>query len=111
LALFALAEQDLPGHLQPLGSHQAPEPPIREVQGFPSPLEFYDEHVVKSAPVLMKGAAKGAQEHCASSVSLRLSAAELPIYETWTDEYMKKNFGHELVEVEEGKKVQRARSI
>jgi len=40
-----------------------------------------------------------------------LCPAELPIYETWTDEYMKKNFGHELVEVEEGKKVQRARSI
>ena len=73
LALFALAEQDLPGHLQPLGSHQAPEPPIREVQGFPSPLEFYDEHVVKSAPVLMKGAAKGAQEHTARVLFLYAS--------------------------------------
>jgi len=49
--------EDPPGHMQPIGSHQAPLP-IDEVITLPDPIEFYDEYVQPSKPVLFKGAAK-----------------------------------------------------
>ena len=46
-----------PGHLQPLGSHQSPlNVDVQDNQL--GPLEFFDNYVKPSRPVLLKGAAK-----------------------------------------------------
>jgi len=79
------------GHLQPLGSHMDPEGAVFEMDGFPkSPLEFFDDYIVPSKPVIFREAAKG-----------------LNGFKLWTDEYLARKYGKELVEVEEGKKEDR----
>ena len=47
---------DLPGHLQPIGSHRPPEEHISTLSYVPNPLEFYEEYVGTQTPVLFKGA-------------------------------------------------------
>jgi lysine-specific demethylase 8 len=89
------AASDVPaGHLKPLGGHRPPEGEVDVIDGFPSPLEFYDKYIVGSKPVLMRGAAKG-----------------MKAFSLWTDEYLSSNFGKEWVEVEEGKKENRDLSM
>lgn len=49
--------QDPVGHMQPLGSHMAPlEVEVRD--SVPDPIEFFNNYVKLSKPVLFKGAAK-----------------------------------------------------
>lgn len=47
---------DLPGHMQPIGSHRPPEGDITSLSYVPDPLEFYEEYVSLQKPVLLKGA-------------------------------------------------------
>jgi len=49
------AGTDLPGHMQPLGSHK---PPIlvQRIQHLPTPAEFYKTYVQPKVPVVMEGA-------------------------------------------------------
>lgn len=47
---------DLPGHMQPIGSHRPPEEHITILSRVPDPLEFYEEYVSLKKPVLLKGA-------------------------------------------------------
>ena len=53
------ADSNLPGHLQPLGSHMPPEY-VRRVSHIPSPLEFHREYVSSKTPLLMEGIMKNA---------------------------------------------------
>ena len=50
---------DLPGHMQPIGSHRPPEESIVTLSYVPDPVEFYEEYVVMQTPVLFKGAIAG----------------------------------------------------
>ena len=47
---------DLPGHMQPIGSHRPPEDNITILSYVPDPLEFYEEYMSLKKPVLLKGA-------------------------------------------------------
>lgn len=63
---------DPPGHLKPIGSHVAPLP-LDEIDAFPGPVDFFDNYVKASKPVLFKGAAK-----------------QFPSFNNWKDdEYLK----------------------
>jgi len=59
LAVFARNEDDLPGHMQPIGSHRPPEESTEVRTSVPDPLEFYNKYVTKHTPVLFKGATSG----------------------------------------------------
>ena len=50
---------ELPGHMQPLGSHR---PPIKvtRIQHLPTPAEFHRDYVTPKVPVVMEGALNGA---------------------------------------------------
>ena len=65
---------DPPGHLQPLGSHMAPEGQITtvSVDNIPPPEVFFQNHVLPGKPLLFRGAAK-----------------QMPAYSLWTDEYLR----------------------
>jgi len=78
------------GHMKALGGQRDPEGTVEEIDGFPSPEDFYDKYILPSKPVLMRGAAK-----------------DLKAYSLWTDQHMSSRFGKEWVEVEEGKKENR----
>ena len=61
------------------------------MDGWPaSPADFFRDFVLKSRPVLFRGAAK-----------------QMKAFKLWTDEYLSSKYGKELVEVEEGKKEDR----
>lgn len=70
--LFCKQEKKPAGHLQPLGSHRAPEGTIKSIEHLPSPQTFYDEYLLAGQPVIFKGAAK-------------LS----PGFDLWTDSFLK----------------------
>ena len=62
LAIAAIGNDDivdLPGHMQPIGSHRPPEESISVLPYVPNPLEFYEEYVTAHTPVLFKGAILG----------------------------------------------------
>ena len=67
----------LPGHMQPLGSHR-PADPVDEVEvdGMPSPQEFWEKYVKVSRPLVFRGAAK-----------------RFPAFTKWTDDYLKEKYG------------------
>ena len=69
--LFCKQETIPSGHLQPLGSHRAPEGEIKSLDHLPTPETFYNEYVVTGQPVIFRGAAK---------VS--------PGFDLWTDAYL-----------------------
>ena len=50
---------DLPGHMQPIGSHRPPEESISILSYVPNPVEFYEDYVIMQTPVLFKGAIAG----------------------------------------------------
>lgn len=50
-------QEDLPGHLQPLGAHMPPEQ-VRRLSHLPSPREFHEDYVVPKTPVIFEGALK-----------------------------------------------------
>ena len=56
LIIVVKGNDDLPGHMQPIGSHRPPEESIPILSRVPDPLEFYEKYVAKNAPVLFKGA-------------------------------------------------------
>lgn len=72
--VFLFCEQEgIPaGHLQPLGSHRAPEGVIKSIQDVPSPQTFYNDHILTGQPVIFKGAAK-----------------LCPGFNLWTDTYLR----------------------
>lgn len=70
------------GHLEPLGSHRAPDA-IEERHDIPTPLEFWSNYVKISKPVVFRGAAKHSKA-----------------YKLWTDEYLKENYGDLEVRLE-----------
>ena len=49
-------EDDLPGHMQPIGSHRPPEESISILPYVPDPLEFYEKFIMLKTPALFKGA-------------------------------------------------------
>ena len=48
-------QEDLPGHLKPLGAHRPPEQ-VRRLGHLPSPREFHEGYVVPKTPVVLEGA-------------------------------------------------------
>ena len=50
---------DLPGHMQPLGSHRPPIV-VKRIRHLPSPAEFHRDYVTPKVPVVMDGALYGA---------------------------------------------------
>ena len=73
--LFHRSKQDetnLPGHMQPLGSHRPMEGEIERIDYIPDPVTFYEKFVQESRPVVMEGAVK-------DTTPLKM----------WTDEYLK----------------------
>lgn len=70
------------GHLEPLGSHRAPDA-IEERDDIPTALEFWNNYVKISKPVVFRGAAKHSKA-----------------YKLWTDEYLKENYGDLEVRLE-----------
>ena len=70
------------GHLEPLGSHREPDT-IEERDDIPSPLEFWNEYVKISKPVVFRGAGKHSNA-----------------YKLWSDEYLKKKYGDLEVRLE-----------
>lgn len=67
-------DENLNGHLKPLGSQIAPIGDVLAIDEVPSPEEFFYKYVQPGKPVLFKGAALNS-----------------PAYEKWTDEYMRYN--------------------
>ncbi|XP_065916677.1 bifunctional peptidase and arginyl-hydroxylase JMJD5-like [Dysidea avara] len=91
LAVFVRNEDNLPGHMQPIGSHRPPEEGIEVLTSVPDPLEFYDKYMAKHTPVLFKGAIAGT-----------------PAVTSWNDdEYLSKTFGNLKIGYEIGKKEDR----
>lgn len=45
------------GHLKPFGQGR-PNTPVETVSGFPEPRNFFERHVLKGQPLLMRGAVK-----------------------------------------------------
>ena len=64
--------EGLPGHMQPLGSHQPMEGEIERLSHIPDPVTFYQEYVDKNRPVVLEGAVR-----------------DIPPLTKWTDEYLK----------------------
>ncbi|XP_046858882.1 uncharacterized protein LOC124452390 isoform X2 [Xenia sp. Carnegie-2017] len=87
-------DENLNGHLKPLGSQIAPIGDVLAIDEVPSPEEFFYKYVQPGKPVLFKGAALNS-----------------PAYEKWTDEYMRKKFGGLKFDVEEGKKENRSKEL
>jgi len=46
---------EIPGHMQPLGSHMEPRLVVKRIQHIPTPQEFNDEYVRNSQPVIFEG--------------------------------------------------------
>nr|CAB3257799.1 jmjC domain-containing protein 7 [Phallusia mammillata] len=85
---------DPPGHMQPIGAH-APPLPLAELDTFPGPIEFFDNYVKPSRPVVFRGAAK-----------------QFPSFDNWkNDDYLKKTYGKWRIQAEEGKKENRSLGV
>ena len=63
---------ELPGHMQPLGSHRPMEGEIERISHIPDPVTFYQDYVVPKRPVVFSAA-----------------IANTPPLTRWTDEYFK----------------------
>ncbi|XP_032229614.2 uncharacterized protein LOC5505291 isoform X2 [Nematostella vectensis] len=93
MLVYSSAVADPLGHMMPLGSHQPKEGDVESRDDMPSPSEFYHNYVLASKPVIFRGAAKSSKG-----------------FNLWTDAYLRKKYGHEIVRVDYGKKENRARS-
>ena len=51
------AGKDLPGHMQPLGSHMPPEY-VKRVSGLPTPTQFVEQYLHTKQPVIFEGLIK-----------------------------------------------------
>ena len=51
------------GHMKALGGQRDPEGTVEEIDGFPSPEDFYDKYILPSKPVM---------EHVVNIASLHL---------------------------------------
>nr|XP_002129610.1 jmjC domain-containing protein 7 [Ciona intestinalis] len=90
LFVLSVNSADPVGHLQPLGSHMDPLP-IEVLDTMPNPIDFFDNYVQKSKPVLFRGA-----------------AFKFPSFESWrSDDYLSKKYGNWKIVAEEGKKEDR----
>ena len=50
-------DEDLPGHMQPLGSHMPPEY-VKRVSDFPTPSQFVEQYLHTKQPVVFEGLIK-----------------------------------------------------
>ena len=50
-------EHDLPGHMQPLGSHMPPEY-VKRLSEIPSPSQFVEQYLHPKQPVVFEGLVK-----------------------------------------------------
>ena len=66
--------EELPGHMQPLGSHRPMEGEIERISHshIPDPVTFYQEYVDENRPLVLEGAVSG-----------------IPPLTRWTDKYLK----------------------
>ncbi|XP_071090330.1 bifunctional peptidase and arginyl-hydroxylase JMJD5-like [Haliotis cracherodii] len=85
------AGETLKGHQQPLGSH-APPLGVTFIGKFSSPGVFYENFVKESQPLLMKSP---------------LLDTPFPAFEKWTDDFLREEYGSEVVSVEQSKKEKR----
>nr|CAB3261540.1 uncharacterized protein LOC100177107 [Phallusia mammillata] len=90
LAFEKVFDTNIPGHMEPLGSHAHPSQ-VETRWTVPTPEEFYRLYTSASKPVVLKGA-----------------ATRFPAYRLWTDSYLR-NYGNWKVVVEEGKKEDRSK--
>ncbi|XP_022331273.2 bifunctional peptidase and (3S)-lysyl hydroxylase JMJD7-like [Crassostrea virginica] len=93
LTMLESLTAELRGHMKPLGSHQDPMGGIPVTGKFPSPWVFYQEFIMAGKPLVMKKV---------------LEKDDIPAYHLWTDKYLRQHFGETEVEVEKGKKEERA---
>merc|ERR1712032_178352 len=49
--------QEYHGHMKPLGANLQSPLKIKEIKNFPNPIDFFDDYVKPSRPVVMRGAA------------------------------------------------------
>ena len=70
-------DKDFPtGHLQPLGYQRAPDGPVKEYNEVLRPEDFWEKHVSLSLPVVF-----------------RQGIGESPALSSWTDDYLRDNYG------------------
>ncbi|XP_013411943.1 jmjC domain-containing protein 5 [Lingula anatina] len=79
--------EEIPGHLQYLGSHRPAEGTIGIKDFWPDPATFYNNYIKPGKPLLFKGKAKG-----------------IPAFNLWTDEYLRNKYGDIKIDIEKGKK-------
>ncbi|XP_067665099.1 uncharacterized protein [Haliotis asinina] len=91
LMLKFASGETLKGHQQPLGSH-APPLGVTLIGKFSSPGVFYQNFVKEGQPLLMKSP---------------LLDNPFPAFEKWTDEFLREEYGSEVVSVEQSKKEKR----
>lgn len=74
------------GHLQPLGYQRPPDGPVKEYTKVLRPEEFWEKHVSRSVPLVFRQ-------------GIGLS----PALSTWTDDYLRENYGEldVLIELKE----------
>lgn len=73
---FALTiDENIPGHLKPLGHHGIPvKDGIDELVNFPIPNEFYKNYAANSKPFIVRGV---------------LPSINFPAYKRWNDKYLR----------------------
>ncbi|XP_070548083.1 bifunctional peptidase and (3S)-lysyl hydroxylase Jmjd7-like isoform X1 [Ptychodera flava] len=64
------------GHLRPLGYQRKPEGKVKEYEEAPHPKKFWEDHVSKKRPLV-----------------LRQALTESPAALNWDDDYLRKNYG------------------
>lgn len=90
-------DQNYPtGHLQPLGYQRAPNGPVQEYFEVLRGDTFWEEHVSKGIPLVF-----------------RQGIAESPALLTWTDDYLRENYGDldVLIELKEENRSHSARRM
>ena len=91
MAVTSVLSASQQGHMEPIGNQRKSEGHIDVTDEIPDAMKFFNDYVKASKPIVFKGAAK-----------------KLPAFSKWSDDYLKKEFGHVTVDVEEGKKENRS---
>lgn len=94
LIALAVAACTVADPLKRLGQHSPPSKGATILAGkFPPPSVFYHHFVHASKPLLMKNV---------------LEETKYPAFMKWTDDYLSKQYGREIVDIERGKKEDRS---
>lgn len=80
-----VVDENLIGHLKPLGSHKLPSVEIDEftLENAPRPAEFFEKYVRPSKAAIFRGVVSSSRAH-----------------NLWTDEYVRENYGEMEVRLE-----------